>query len=94
VNISLSNTGFGKNKQYGFNVGYRYQDAFFYQGDFASGDIPAVKTVDAQVSMKLPAVKTLLKIGANNLLNQYYRNATGNSVVGGLYYESLGFNLY
>ena len=94
ANLSLSNTGFGKNKNYGFNVGYRFQDSFYYLGDFASGDIPAVQTIDAQVSMKIPASKTLLKVGANNLLNQYYRNATGNSVVGGLYYVSIGFNLY
>lgn len=94
TNISLANNGFGKNKVYGFNVTYRYQDGFNFQGDFTSGDIPAVQTVDAQVSMKMPATKTLLKVGANNLLNQYYRNATGNSVVGGLYYVSIGFNLY
>ena len=94
ANLTLTNNGFGKNKAYGFNVTYRYQDGFNYQGDFASGDVPAVQTVDAQVSMKMPETKTLLKIGANNLLNQYYRNATGNSVVGGLYYVSIGFNLY
>ncbi len=94
TNATLSNNGFGKNKVYGFSVTYRYQDAFEYQGDFASGDVPAIQTVDAQVSMKMPATKTLLKVGANNLLNQYYRNATGNSVVGGLYYVSIGFNLY
>ena len=94
VNLSLANSAFGKKKNYGFNVTYRYQDAFQYQGDFASGDVPAVNIVDAQVSMKLPAGKTIIKVGANNLLNQYYRNATGNSVVGGLYYVSFGFNLY
>ncbi|MCY7292996.1 MAG: TonB-dependent receptor, partial [Ferruginibacter sp.] len=93
TNVTLANNGFGKNKVYGFNVTYRYQDAFNFQGDFASGDIPAVQTVDAQVSKRMPATKTLLKIGANNLFNQYYRNATGNSVVGGLYYVSVGFNL-
>ncbi len=92
-NLSLANTGFGKNAMFGFNVGYRYQSSFDYQGDFASGDIPEIHIVDAQVSMKVPATKTTLKLGANNLLNQYYRNATGNSVVGGLYYFSLGFNL-
>ena len=94
ANVSLSNTGFGKNKNYGFNVGYRFQDSFSYLGDFTSGDVPSVQTIDAQISMKLPATKTLLKLGANNLLNQYYRNGTGNSVVGGLYYLSIGFNLY
>jgi outer membrane receptor for ferrienterochelin and colicin len=94
TNLTLSNSGFGKNKEFGFSVSYRYQGAFDYQSDFISGDVPEVQTVDALVSMKLPATKTLLKIGANNLFNQYYRNATANSVVGGLYYISVGFNVY
>jgi outer membrane receptor for ferrienterochelin and colicin len=94
TNVSLSNNGFGANKAFGFNVGYRYQDAYFYSGDFASGDIPSTHIVDAQVSMKMPATKTILKLGANNLLNQYYRNGAGNSVVGGLYYVGIGFNVY
>ncbi|MEJ7611291.1 MAG: TonB-dependent receptor [Ferruginibacter sp.] len=93
ANVSLANTGFGKKKNFGFNVSYRYQDNFDYLGDFASGDIPAVNVVDAQVNMRMPATKLLLKLGANNLLNEYYRNGTGNSVVGGLYYFSVGFNL-
>ncbi len=94
VNLSIANSAFGKRKLYGFNLTYRYQDAFNYQGDFTSGDVPSVQTVDAQFSLKLPSTKTIVKVGANNLLNQYYRNATGNSVVGGLYYVSFGFNLY
>jgi len=53
-----------------------------------------VQTVDAQFSYKLPKSKSILKIGANNLLNQYYYNAVGNSYVGGLYYVSFGYNIY
>ncbi|MEO5500977.1 MAG: TonB-dependent receptor [Ginsengibacter sp.] len=91
---SLSNTGFGDQKRWGFNVGYRWQDEVIYQSDFATGTIPAYQTVDGQVSYKLPAQKVLLKLGATNLLNQYYRNGFGNSSIGGLYYFSIGYNLY
>jgi len=94
LNASIGNAGFGKAKRMGFNVAYRWQDAFYFQGDLANGTLPAVQTVDAQISYKLPSTKSILKFGANNLLNQYYYNAVGNSFVGGLYYVSFGYNIY
>ncbi len=93
-NANFGNNGFGPAKRLGFNVTYRWQDTYFYQGDFASGTVPSFQTVDAQVSLKLPQTKSILKLGANNLLNQYYVNAIGNAQVGGLYYVSFGYNLY
>jgi len=94
ANASIGNTGFGYQKRMGFNVAYRWQDEFYFEGDLANGTLPAVQTVDAQFSYKLPKTKSILKIGANNLLNQYYYNAVGNSYVGGLYYVSFGYNIY
>lgn len=94
ANASIGNSGFGPGKRLGFNVAYRWQDAFFYQADFANGNIPAVQTLDAQISLKIPSSKSIIKLGANNLLNQYYYNAVGNSRIGGLYYVSFGFNVY
>lgn len=94
ANISVGNTGFGYQNRLGFSVMYRWQQALLYQGDFATGNLPDVQTVDAQVSFKLPKTKSILKVGATNLLNQYYYNAIGNSQVGGLYYISFGYNVY
>ncbi len=94
TNLSLANTGFGTGKRIGFNITWRWQDSFYYDGDFGNGDIPAYSTVDAQVSYKIPATKCALKIGANNLLNQYYVNAIGNSMVGGLYYVAFAYNVF
>ena len=94
INVSAGNSGFGPKKMLGFNVVYKYQDAFDYQGDFASGRVPSAQTLDAQFSFKLPKTKSIIKLGANNLLNQYYINAIGNSRVGGLYYVSFGYNVY
>ncbi|HUZ57286.1 MAG TPA: TonB-dependent receptor [Hanamia sp.] len=92
--ITFSNTGFGKDKRYGFNFTYRWQDKVEYQGDFANGTIPAFQTLDGQVSYKFPAQKVLLKLGATNILNQYYRNGFGDASIGGLYYVSIGYNLF
>ncbi len=95
ANVSLGNSGFGPGKRLGFNVAYRYQGAFLYQGDFATGNLPVVHTLDAQISLKLPkANKSIIKLGATNLMNQYYYNAVGNSQIGGLYYLSFGYNIY
>lgn len=91
---SFSNTGFGKQNRFGFNVGYRWQDKIDYQGDFANGIVPAYQTVDAQVSYKFFNPKVLLKVGATNLLNEYYRNGFGNPAIGGLYYVSVGYNVF
>jgi outer membrane receptor protein involved in Fe transport len=92
ANVGFSNPGLGKKKKLGFNVTWRWQDALFYDSDFATGNLPAVNTVDGQVSYKLS--KVLLKLGATNLLNQYYRNGVGNASIGGIYYVSVGYNVF
>ncbi len=95
TNLSIGNTGFGPGKKLGFSVAYRWQQGFFYQGDFANGNLPDVHNLDAQISLKIPkANKSIIKLGATNLLNQNYYNAIGNSQIGGLYYVSFGYNIY
>ena len=91
---TFGNTGFGSEKRFGFDLSYRWQDEINFQADFANGIVPAFQTVDAQVSYKFFKPKVLLKIGATNLLNQYYRNGFGNPAIGGLYYVSLGYNVF
>lgn len=92
-NASFANTGFGPQKRLGFNIAYRWQDTFYYNGDFANGQVPQINTLDAQLNFKLLDAKSLIKIGGTNILNQYYVNAIGNARVGGLYYISFGYNL-
>ena len=95
TNLSIGNAGFGPGKKLGFSVAWRWQQGFFYQGDFANGNLPDVHNLDAQISLKIPkANKSVIKLGATNLLNQYYYNAIGNSQIGGLYYLSFGYNIY
>ncbi|MEP6748877.1 MAG: TonB-dependent receptor [Bacteroidota bacterium] len=93
-NFTLANTGFGTSRRAGFNITYRWQNSFYYDGDFGNGQVPAVHTLDAQFSYKFPSAKTAVKIGANNLLNQYYINGIGNSMVGGLYYVAFAYNVF
>lgn len=93
-NAMFGNTGVGKSKRIGFNVVYRFQSEFEYQSDLANGTVPSFQTVDAQISYKLPKVRSVVRFGANNLLNQYYITALANPSIGGLYYVSFGYNIF
>jgi iron complex outermembrane recepter protein len=46
----------------GFNVTYRWQDAFRWESSFALADIDAVSTLDAQVSYRLPDLNTVVNL--------------------------------
>jgi outer membrane receptor protein involved in Fe transport len=93
-NIGFGNKGFGHLKRLGFNVIWRWQDSFYNESDFIQGNVPAFSTVDAQVSYKLTPIKSIIKLGATNLTNHYYINASGNPAIGGLYYVSFAYNVF
>jgi iron complex outermembrane recepter protein len=59
-----------------------------------AGDVflPSWTSLDAQVSYKLTAAKTIVKLGGSNLLNNYYSQGYGLAQIGGLYYISLTFD--
>lgn len=94
LGASFGNSGFGPQDKLGFQVAFRWQDEMEYESDMANGVVPAFKTMDAQFSYKIPEHKLLLKVGGTNILNQYYLNGLANSAIGGLYYFSIGYNLF
>lgn len=91
-NLSLANYTIAK--RYGFNLTYRWQEACATENTFISGPLPAIGTLDAQISMKLPKIRSMIKIGGSNILNKYYVNELGGPSIGGLYYVSLGYNVF
>jgi outer membrane receptor protein involved in Fe transport len=93
-NVGFGNNGVGKNKRVGFNVVYRWQAEVDYQSDLANGIVPAYHLLDAQVGYKFPKINTIVRLGANNLLNQYYITGLANPSIGGLYYVSFGYNIF
>lgn len=76
----------------GFSVNYRWQDAFLWQSSFGEAVIPSFGTLDAQVSYKLPSLKSVVKIGGSNLGNERYTTSFGNPRLGGIYYISVTFD--
>ncbi len=73
----------------GFNINFHWQSSFVWEGGFGAGPIPATANLDAHVSYKLAPVKTTIKIGGSNILNNYYTTSFGSAQIGGLYYISL-----
>ncbi|MBD2703664.1 TonB-dependent receptor [Spirosoma sp. BT702] len=98
-NLSFGNRNVG-GSGFGFNIVYRAQDAFLWEGSFGNTEatgrkqtiVPAYSTLDAQVSKKLSGIKSILKIGGTNLTGTLYRQAWGNPLVGSMYYISLSFD--
>ena len=78
----------------GFNVNFRYQDAFLWQSDFGDWTVPAYGVVDAQISYKIPSIKTTLKAGGSNIAGSDYRTNLGGPFVGSQYYLSLTFDQF
>lgn len=90
-----SNLQFGNRevfKNFGFNIVWKWQDAYTWESPLATGRIEAFSTIDAQLSYKLQAIKTSVKIGATNLLNYRYIQYAAGPTIGGLYYVSLTFD--
>lgn len=90
TNIQFGNRELFKN--FGFNLVWKWQDAYLWESPLATGRVPAFSTVDAQLSYKLPVIKTSVKVGATNLLNYRYIQYAAGPTIGGLYYISLTFD--
>lgn len=90
-----TNVSFGGRKiadNWGFNVTWRWQDAYFWESSFANATVPSFNTVDAQVSYKIPNIKTVVKFGGQNLLNHRYVTNAGGPLLGAIYYISFTFD--
>ncbi len=76
----------------GFNIQYKWQDAFLWESSFGEGIVPSFGSLDAQVSYKFEDLKSILKVGGSNILNERYTTSFGNPRVGSLYYIAISFD--
>ncbi len=76
-------------KNFGFNLSWRWSDAFFWEASFGDGDVPSYNVVDAQVNFRIPNLKSTIKLGGTNLLGDEYFTAFGTGFIGSQYYLSL-----
>jgi iron complex outermembrane recepter protein len=87
TNLSLSNREFVKNM--GFNVVWRWQQSVYWESTLANGQVPAYSTFDAQVNLRVPKVKSTIKVGGSNIFNKRYFQFAGGPTIGALYYASI-----
>lgn len=90
-NLSVGNEKVVKNV--GFALNYRWQARYYSQTFLVNGYVPAYHTLDAQLSYTVPAPNLRFKLGASNLLNDYYVSYLGGPSIGGLYYLQVTYGL-
>lgn len=92
------NLSFGNRKvteKIGFNLTWRWQSAFDWQSSFTnytSYPVPAYNNFDGQVTYRIPAWKSTLKLGGSNLFNNRYIQSGGGPTIGALYYISVTYD--
>ena len=93
-NRNIAGTGFG------FSVAWRYQEAHDGPTGIAStlvsqqrlAYVPQFNTLDFQVSKKIASIKSIIKIGGNNVLGNAYYTGFGNPTVGSTFYVGITFD--
>ncbi len=90
VKASIGNDQLFKN--FGFNANAVWSDEYLWESDFGVGQIPSYTVINAQINYSIPALKTKLKIGANNIGGDEYYTAIGSGFIGSQYYVGLTIN--
>ncbi|WDF57022.1 TonB-dependent receptor [Mucilaginibacter sp. KACC 22063] len=86
-NLSFGNREVVKNV--GFNIVYKWQQSYLWESPLVTGTVPAINTVDAQVSLRIPKYYATLKVGGTDLFNKRYIQYAGGPTIGALYYASV-----
>lgn len=91
-NLSLRNRNVGNNV--GFNIAWRWQDAFVWDSAIGEGVIPAFGTLDAQVTYRIPNMSTIVKLSGSNILNERYTTSFANPAMGAIYMVTFTFDQF
>ncbi len=91
------NVSFGNRRltdRLGFNLSLRWQDEFEWTSTFANGTVPSISTLDAQISYTVPSLKSVVKVGGSNIMNDRHFMSYGGPNLGAIYYVSLTFDQF
>lgn len=94
VKGSLGNDSLVKTSKFqlGFNTNVRWSNEYLWQSTFADGMIPENTVLDAQLTMGFPTMKTVLKIGGNNIFGEDYLQVIGAGRIGQQWFVGLTIN--
>lgn len=87
TNISFGNRAIARNV--GFNIVWKWQDAFLWESPLVTGAVSAINNIDAQVTFRIPKVKSTIKVGGSDILNNRCIQYAGGPTIGALYYASI-----
>lgn len=87
TNLSFGNREVVKN--IGFNITWRWQDAFLWESPLVTGGVSAYSTIDAQVTFRFPKLNSQLKVGGADIFNHRYLQYAGGPTLGALYYAAI-----
>ncbi len=83
----------GNYKKFSFNLNYKWVEGFLFEGSPQfTGFVPTYDMLDAQVSFGLDKIKSVLKLGASNILNNKRFQTYGGPKIGRLAYISLTYD--
>ena len=87
TNLSFGNREVVKN--IGFNLTWRWQDAFLWESPLVTGGVASYSTFDAQVSFSLPKLQSRIKVGGADIFNKRYIQYAGGPTIGAIYYVAI-----
>jgi len=88
TNLSFGNRAILPNL--GFNMVWKWQDAFDWESPLVNAKVKAYHNFDAQISYK--AGKATIKAGGSNIFNKHYIQYAGGPTLGALYYTAITFD--
>jgi iron complex outermembrane receptor protein len=84
-----TNVSFGDRqvtKNIGFNVVWKWQNSFLWESPLVTGTVNAINNIDAQITYRVSAAKSTIKLGGTNILNNRHIEYAGGPTIGALYY--------
>lgn len=87
TNLSFGNRAITRNV--GFNIVWKWQNSFLWESPLVTGGIDAINNIDAQVTYRISKVKSTIKLGGTNVLNNRHIQYAGGPTIGALYYVAI-----
>jgi hypothetical protein len=87
TNLSFGNRAIARNV--GFNIVWKWQNSFLWESPLVTGDIAAINNIDAQVTLRVPKIKSTIKLGGTDILNNRHIQYAGGPTIGALYYVAI-----
>jgi iron complex outermembrane receptor protein len=86
-NISFGNRAISRNV--GFNVVWKWQNSFLWESPLVTGKVATINNLDAQLTLRVPHLKSTVKLGGTNVLNYRHLEYAGGPTIGALYYVAI-----